>query len=230
MSDEIRRITNRLAADHITGDDPTGWFEPLYAAAAERDAAPPWDRDRPRGLLEHWAEERHLDGDAGRRSAIVVGCGLGADAEFIASKNYDTTAFDLSPTAIRLALERHPDTRVRYEVADLLALPSTWRRGFDLVVECWTAQALPDPPRAQAIGAIADLVGPGGTLIAVAIGRPDDGPDDPSAGPPWPLSPATIAQFAHDGVQPVQLDLVDEPEAPGQRLGWRAEFQRPGHG
>jgi SAM-dependent methyltransferase len=208
-------------------DDATGWFEPLYAETAKQGGAPPWNRDRPRGLLEQWAEERGLDG-GGTRSAIVVGCGLGADAEFIASKNYKTTAFDLSPTAIRLAREQHPHTRVGYAVADLLAVPPAWPRAFDLVVECWTAQALPDPPRTHAIQNISGLVAPGGTLIVVAVGRPDDGDDrGPAGGPPWPLNATTIASFAHDGVAPVDVRLVDDPEAPGRRLGWRAEFQRP---
>jgi SAM-dependent methyltransferase len=207
-------------------DDATGWFEPLYAQTAREGGAPPWNRDRPRGLLEQWAEARRLDG-AGERRAVVVGCGLGTDAEYIAAKNYNTTAFDLSQTAIRLARERHPDSRVEYAVADLFEPAPGWRHAFDLVVECWTVQALPEPPRGAAIEAISDLVAPGGTLIVVAIGRVDDGPDDPGDGPPWYLGPATIARFAHDGVEPVDLTLVDDPEAPGRRLGWRAEFRRP---
>ena len=32
-------------------DDPTGWFEPLYAAAARGEREVPWDRDEPRDLL-----------------------------------------------------------------------------------------------------------------------------------------------------------------------------------
>jgi SAM-dependent methyltransferase len=227
MSDDIQRITDRLATDHNNNDDATGWFEPLYAETAQRGGAPPWNRDEPRGLLRQWVEERQIDG-AGTRTAIVVGCGLGADAEYIASRHFETIAFDLSPTAIRLAREHHPDSQVQYEAADLLALPSRWHRAFDLVVECWTIQAVPDPPRARFITAIADLVAPGGTLIAVAHGRPDDGPDDRAAGPPWPMGPATIASFTQGGVEPVDIRLVDDPEAPGRRLGWRAELARAG--
>jgi len=32
---------------------------------------------------------------------------------------------------------------VRYVAADLLDLPSRWRRAFDIVVECTTVQSLP---------------------------------------------------------------------------------------
>jgi len=207
-------------------DDATSWFEPLYAQKAAEGDVPPWNRDGPHGLLEQLVEDLGLDG-AGTRSAIVVGCGLGADAEYIASKAYNTTAFDLSPTAIRLAKEQHPDTQVDYQVADLFALPQAWHRAFDLVVECWTVQALPDPPRTDAIHAITDLVAPAGTLTVVAVARDDDGDDTaPDDGPPWFLNAATIAKFAHDGVEPVDVRRVDDPEAPEQRRGWRAELRR----
>ncbi len=72
-----------------TPDDPTGWFEPLYAAAERGDAAVPWDRGvRPNPVLERWARERGLTG-AGRR-AVIVGSGLGGDAELIAELGFDT--------------------------------------------------------------------------------------------------------------------------------------------
>ena len=160
---------------------------------------------------------------------MVVGCGLGADAEHVAALGFATTAFDLSPTAIRLARERHAGSPVDYVVADLLALPGAWRRAFDLVVECWTVQALPDPPRGAAIAAISDLVAPGGTLIVVAHARTGDGPDDPAAGPPWPQPRATIDAFATGGVDLVDTRLVCDPER-GGAPGWRAEYRRPAAG
>ncbi|HWH95240.1 MAG TPA: methyltransferase domain-containing protein [Baekduia sp.] len=224
--DDIERITERLVSDARAGNDPTGWFEPLYAAAAETDGAPPWTSDQPRALLRQWIEERGVE--AAATTAVVVGCGLGADAEYIASLGFATTAFDVSPTAIRIAREQHPGTTVDYGVADLFALPAAWRRAFDLVVECWTVQALPDPPRGQAIAAISDLVAPGGTLIVVALARDDGAPDDLAAdsGPPWPQPRAAIEAFATDGVELVDPALVEDPERPG-RLGWRAEYRRP---
>jgi SAM-dependent methyltransferase len=222
--DDIQAITNRLATDALANNEATGWFEPLYAAAAQAGGAPPWNSDQPRALLAQWARERRLAGDG--RTAVVVGCGLGADAEYIASLGFATTAFDVSPTAIRLAREQHPQTAVDYAVADLFALPGAWRGAFDLVVECWTVQALPDPPRGDAITAIAGLVAPGGTLIVVAHARTDDGPEDVAAGPPWPLPRATIDAFATGGLALADPALVPDPER-GGRPGWRAEYRRP---
>jgi methyltransferase family protein len=73
----------------------------------------------------------------------VVGCGLGADAEFMAGLGFTKTAFDVSPTAIQLAREHYPRTAVRYVTADLLHVPAAWQHAFDLVVEIITLQALP---------------------------------------------------------------------------------------
>jgi SAM-dependent methyltransferase len=209
-------------------DAELGWFEELYAKTAAEGSDPPWQRDRQRLSLEQWVEGHQLDGQDGTRRAAVVGCGLGTDAEYIASKSYKTLGFDLSPTAIRRAREIHPDTQVQYEVADLLQLPPAWHHAFDLVVEVWTVQALPDPPRTRAIHAIADLVAPGGDLIAIAIARDDDAPDsEPGAGPPWFLNRATIEQFANaTGLTTNDIHLGPDPEAPDQRLCWRARFTR----
>lgn len=207
--------------------DGLGWFEELYA----KDDDPPWQRERQRISLERWVEAHGLDG-GGTKRAAVVGCGLGTDAEYIASKNYNTLGFDLSPTAIRRARELHPDTRVEYVTADLLALPSGWHQAFDLVVEVWTVQALPDPPRTHAIEAIASLVAPGGDLIAIAIARDDDGPDSrPDDGPPWFLNRKTINKFATlTGLTAQDVQLGPDPEAPDRRLSWTAHFTRePSH-
>jgi SAM-dependent methyltransferase len=170
-------------------------------------------------LLERWAQERGLQG-AGRR-ALVVGSGLGDDAEYVAGLGFDTVAFDVSPTAVEMARRRFPRSRVDYVVADLLDPPVEWREGFDLVVESLTAQSLPDPPRRDAIVQIGRLVAPGGTLIVIAAIHDDaDGP-----GPPWPLTRAEVEAFASGGIRPVRIDVVDAVQ-PGEHR-WRAEFTRP---
>lgn len=38
--------------------------------------------------------------------AVVIGCGLGDDAEYLASMGYEVTAFDISPTAIAMCHTR----------------------------------------------------------------------------------------------------------------------------
>jgi SAM-dependent methyltransferase len=182
----------------------------------------PWGRRDPHPLFVDWAQGRAVRG-AGRR-AVVVGCGLGADAEYTARLGFDTTGFDISATAIRLTGQRFPHTTVDYQVADLLALPAAWRHAFELVVEIITVQALPDPPRHQAIKNIAGLVAADGTLLVLAAAHDPDRPESPV--PPWPLRQNEIDEFATDGLTAVRVELLPAPGRPGEN-GWRAEFHRP---
>ena len=205
-----------LASQAIAAGEPTTWFDRLYAEGATGEVSMPWDRDEPQDLLRDWAEAHDLDG-TGRR-AVVVGCGLGADAEYLAARGFATTGFDIATTAVRLARERHPGTQVDYRVADLLDLPGDWRGAFDLVVEVFTIQALPNPPRDRAMAAVRALVAPGGTLLAVAF-RAVEG-DDPEHGPPYPLTRSTMQALAGDA-----LTVVRAEELAGPR--WRVEYARP---
>jgi SAM-dependent methyltransferase len=211
-------------SDERPADAATGWFEPLYAANDAAGTRPPWSQDTPRPLLESWARERGLRGTPDQR-AVVVGAGLGADAEYVASLGFDTLGFDISATAVRLAGERSTHDNARYEVGDLLDLPDAWIGAFDLVVESFTVQALPDPPRADAIAAISRLVAPGGTLLAIAYALPDGDPPAPE-GPPWRLRRAEMEAFA-TAVDPplriVELALHTDTDWPF----WRVELAAP---
>jgi len=181
----------------------------------------PWSRREPHPLLTEWAQRHHLAGQGKR--AIVPGCGLGADAEYLAGLGFATTAFDISPTAIRLARHRHPDSPVEYVTADLLHLPRTWLRAFDLVAEIITVQALPRAVRQQATTSVARLTAAGGTLLVIAAVHDSTG--EPQPGPPWPLTRAEIDEFATDGLTQAAIEITTMPDASGERR-WRAEFHR----
>jgi RimJ/RimL family protein N-acetyltransferase/SAM-dependent methyltransferase len=209
-----------IGTESLPTGDPTGWFEQLYAAAELGEAVVPWDRGAPRLLLVQWAEARQLDGEGKR--ALVVGCGFGDDAEYVAGLGFETVAFDVAPTAVRSAERRFPDSNVEYVVADLLDPPARWRGAFDLVVESHTVQSLPDPPRRDAISQVAGMVGPGGTLIVMAAAR-DEGAD-PVEGPPWPLTREEIDAFATGALEQVQIEDMLDPADPDVRR-WRAEFR-----
>jgi SAM-dependent methyltransferase len=199
-------------------DDPTGWFERLYAEAATGDAIVPWDRDEPNPLLVDWLE-RHPPKGA---RAVVVGCGLGRDAEYVASLGLHTTAFDVSPTAVRGARERFPESVVEYVVADLLDPPAEWAGGFDLVVESITVQSMPLSVRAGAIRHVGRLVAPGGELLVISGIR---GEGEQVDGPPWPLTRTEVESFAVDGLRATHVEQAVRPDAPTAKR-WRAVFQR----
>ncbi len=195
--------------------DPTAPFEALYVAAADEQDVLPWDRGGPHPLIDHWA--RHVDGAGGR--ALVVGSGFGPDAELIAERGFDVVAFDVSPTAIATARRRFPNSVVDYRTANLLNPPAEWSHAFDLVVESRTVQSMPPAFHPQAIANVARMVAPGGTLLVIATAR-DDGAVD---GPPWPLTRAEIEAFSSEGLDPIRIEDVREPDTPAR---WRAQFRR----
>ena len=207
------------------GDGASEFFEALYQGAARGGMTLPWQRPGAHPLLVDWAAKHGVTG--GGRRAAIVGCGLGVDAEYVAGLGFDTVAFDVSETAIDLAKRSNPGSAVTYTTADLLNLPPDWPGAFDLVVEIYTVQALPDPPRAAAIAGISQLVAPGGTLLAIAF----VGDEYKTGGfPPWPLTRAEIDAFGADGLAPVDIEVLTysgapEPQSAEDRL-WRAEFRR----
>lgn len=213
--------TRNFAGESLALGDPTGWFERLYAAAETGEAVVPWDRGSPHALLVDWAERRVLDGHGKR--AIVVGGGLGEDAEYLARRGFATVAFDIAPTAIEGARRRFPDSPVQYLVADLLDLPVRWRAAFDLVVEIFTIQALPPGYRRQATHNVGSLVSPGGTLLVIAAAH--DADDGQVHGPPWPLTRREIDAFAGYGIETVRIEDIPLPDHPDAHR-WRAEFHR----
>jgi SAM-dependent methyltransferase len=215
--------SRRLARESLGQDDPTGWFERLYSAASEGTAVVPWDRGTAHPLLTDWIDTAQPSGSG--RKALVVGAGTGWDAELIADRGYDTTAFDISPTAIETAQQNHPDSKATYQVADLLKPPSEWHHAFDLVIEIFTVQALPIPLQPEATSHVSDFVRPGGTLLVIASARDDDTPDDSVDGPPWPLTRAAIDAFAAPDLKLIQLDRSPSPNSATTHR-WRAEYLR----
>lgn len=198
---------DRLAARSIEGGDPTGWFDQLYSAGVAGEVPMPWDRGTAAPLLLDWAKDQSFT--PGR--AVVVGCGLGADAEYLAGRGFRTTAFDVSPTAVEVASGRHPGSTVDYRVADLLDLPPEWLGAFDLVVEIFTVQALPRTHRPAATANVGRLVAPGGTLLVIGSKYEAEVP-----GPPWPLTREEVEAFAGEGLDVVKIEELTL---------WRAEFR-----
>ena len=170
-----------------------------------------------------WRSGRGRPDLTGRgRSAVVVGCGLGADAEFLAQLGFRTVAFDISDTAVRIARDRHPDSAVDYRTADLLDLPRGlasersiwWWRS----TRCKHCRSRCGRPRLTAVGS---LVAPGGTLLAIYSAR-EIGEPLP-AGPPWPLDRSDIGAFATGGLQENSVELMSRGDGTRQ---WLAEFGR----
>ena len=195
------------ASKAIAKQDPSGWFEPLYAAASGDTAQVPWAKNQAHPYLQEWLT---IDPPQAKdKQALIVGCGLGDDAELLASLGYHVTAFDISQSAIAWCKQRFPQSTVNYQVADLFNLNRDWQHKFDFVFECRTVQALPLNVRSQAIKAIAELIASKGTLLVVTRHREDNTIPE---GPPWALDDAELSQFTELGLTEVKCDRFIEGE------------------
>ncbi len=194
-----------MGADQDPGPDtdqlPT--FEEIYVRAGDDLGAIPWAALAPNPALVAWLDQQPSPaGDA----ALIIGCGLGDDAEEAARRGYQVTGFDLSPTAIRHCRERFPGSAADYRVADLFHLPAAWAGTFGLVVEIRTLQSLPPPQRAAAAAAIAAAVRPGGRIFVRCLARDDD---EPPVSRPWPVSRRELRGFTAAGLR--ETGFADQP-------------------
>ena len=216
-----RTRARELAAEYIRKGDPTGWFDVLYKEGEAGQSVVPWgDRGASPGLMEFW--ELHPQKTDGK-TALVIACGLGDDAEQLTAWGFETTAFDISQTAIRGAQKRFPKSKVTYRVVDLFHSPAEWDQKFDFVFEANTVQALPVSVRSQAIQKIAAFVKPGGKLLAIVRGRE---PHEPKGELPWPLTRAEMQDFVRAGLDEENFDdYFDKEEPPARR--YRVLYSRP---
>ena len=205
-----RERARELARNYLREGRFLEWFEALYASSGGNAEVVPWADGKPNPHLVEWMTAAGPPAPGSR--ALVVGCGLGDDAEFLAARGLEVTAFDLSPSAIAWCRRRFPDTRVDYLAADLLDPPPQWRRRFNLVFEAYTLQSLPPDMLGRSVARIADFVAAAGRLLVVTRARDENELLD---GPPWPLTRAALQALVAEGLQEVDFrDFLDRREDP----------------
>jgi hypothetical protein len=220
MSESHRATAREIAQRYLARGDSLGWFEELYARAGGDASVIPWADLVPNPNLVAWLDSQDVRGEG--KKSLKVGCGLGDDAEELVSRGFETTAFDISETAIRWCRRRFPQSSVRYLTADLFKTPETWIRAFDFVLESYTLQVLPPDVRKQAIQAIGKFVGTGGTLLVICRGRE---PDEATGKMPWPLVRSELDDFKTCGLNQVSFeDYMDQEDPPVRRF--RAVYRR----
>lgn len=190
-------------------DDPTGWFDSIYTDAGGDHRGVFWADLEPCPYLLKWLGNCSFK-HAGR-TAIVVGCGVGDDAEALSEAGYEVTAFDISPEAIRLCKKRYPETRVNYLVADLFAYPAEWAEHFDLVYECNTIQVLPGTYRIQARDAMVSLLAAQGYLLVSCRSRVTGEQEEDI---PLPLDKEEMDGFIRCGLREESFAAYDDTQDP----------------
>ncbi len=209
--DEKRDLARELARQHYAAGDPLGWFESLYRKAEGDFETIPWADRAPNPHLVAWCERTGLPRPGMR--VLVTGCGLGDDAEYVAGRGAEVTAIDLSPTAIAWCRERFPESKVRYETANLLEFEGR----FDLTVEIYTLQAMPAEFRAGAVEKLRELTR---EILIICRGRDEQ---DPPGELPYPLTRGDLAPFG----EAASFEDFDDPFDPGKRR-FRAHFRLVG--
>jgi len=202
-------------------------FETVYREAAGDESRVPWQDGRANPALVCWlnAEAPRLVRPGVR--AVVVGCGLADDVAELDTRGYDALGFDVSPTCVAWARERHPALADRLLVADATRPPTNLRCRFELVVECNTIQSVPPEMRAKVVRGLVLLAKPHGVVLAVARSRPEGWPLDEVAGPPYPLTKTELVSlFEREGFTPVRTpdEFEDDETPPVARL--RCAFRR----
>lgn len=212
-SNEARDHAVNIANKSIAQGEPTAWFEELYTSAGGDTSKIPWSDGIPNPYLVSWLEATAANGNY--RRAVVIGCGLGEDAEELSRRGFRVTAFDLSPTAIEWCKKLYPDTEVKYLTADLFSLPDELTHGFDFIYECYTIQALPRSMREKTIEAIASMLRSNGQMLLIARGWNGEENDD---GPPWPLKEEELLQFTKLGVTEITSEEFWDDEHGYKRI------------
>ena len=204
MADEKKSIPD-LIRESWANDDPTGWFEKLYARAESGEGVVPWAMMTPNPQVLEWAKNANLSG--GGKRALVVGCGLGDDALGLQAMGFAVTAFDVSATAIKQCQARFPDSKVDFQVHNLFKTPDEWAERFDFVLESRTIQSLPYQYHEQAITQIASYVAKDGQALILCHGRD---PAQETHGIPWALSRKELAHFDQSGLTEQSFEDVGD--------------------
>lgn len=206
---EFDPVAYKKMVKHYQDEDkPFDWFDSIYTDAEGDYRAVFWADLEPNPYLLKWLKESIQQKG---KKAIVVGCGVGDDAEALSEAGYNVTAFDISPEAIRLCKNRYPDTRVDYLIADLFNYPPQWFESFDLVYECNTIQVLPGKYRIQARDAMISLLAPQGYILVSCRSRLKGEQENDI---PLPLDRYEIEGFIRCGLSEESFEAYNDTQDP----------------
>ena len=191
-------------------DNPTGWFDKIYQSANGDYKEVFWADLEPSPYLISWLKEEKITKE--NKTACVIGCGVGDDAQALSQFGFKVTAFDISPTAIELCKKRFPNSKVTYIVADLFDYPKDWFESFDVVYECNTIQVLPDRYRKKARKAMSSLLAKDGYILVSCRSREEGTMLDVI---PLPLSKSEMDEFVTlDKLTEVSFLAYDDTQEP----------------
>jgi cyclopropane fatty-acyl-phospholipid synthase-like methyltransferase len=133
----------------------------------------PWNRETPPDLLVHLVDT----GKVQPCRAIDLGCGAGNYVIYLASKGFDVTGVDFSPTAINLAKKNAKSKGVdcSFIVADVTNDFPGFNQGFDFAYDWGLLHHVFPEYRKTYVKNIYNLLNPKGKYLSLCFSEKDEG-------------------------------------------------------
>jgi SAM-dependent methyltransferase len=142
----------------------------------------PWEKGAPAPPLLEWIGTR----GALHGAILVPGCGTGRDVRAIAdaAPDAEVLGLDIAPSALEQAYRVRPTANARYQLGNLLDLPSELANRFDWVFEHTCFCAIDPEHRADYVRGVVRALSGEGYLLAIFFLNPWDPGEAPEAGGP----------------------------------------------
>ncbi len=169
-------LANRLLTSGVLpfGPEGTALLERWDSAYRSEDRAP-WDIGRPSGELVKAVQA----GTLAPCRAVVLGCGTGTNAIYLAQQGFDVTGIDIAPTALTRAKEKadRAGVKVRWVLADVTAPPTLIP--FDLVYDRGCYHGVRRQNADGYVASLRQLTHPGAKVLILAGNANEDRHDGP---------------------------------------------------
>jgi len=146
-------------------------WEQLY-----REGETPWEKGAAHPALIQWLGENSLSG-----RVLVPGCGLGYDVRALAAIGAEVLGLDIAPFAIAAARAFPRRGHESYVLGDFFD-PGAVRGKFNGIFEHTCFCAIRPDRRGEYASRVADLLEPGGRLLAIFFLNPDHDEEGPPYG------------------------------------------------